>query len=63
MYDYHVVFMEIEELQSWTCVNLMRFKKAKCKILHLDQCNPQCQYRLGDKGRRACGYWWMKSWT
>ncbi|TRZ14746.1 hypothetical protein HGM15179_012348 [Zosterops borbonicus] len=26
--------------------NLMRFKKAKCKILHLGQSNPKYKYRL-----------------
>jgi len=27
----------------------MRFNKAKCKVLHLDQANPWYQYRLGDE--------------
>jgi len=28
----------------------MRFKAAKCKVLHLGRGNPCCQYRLGDEG-------------
>jgi len=28
----------------------MRFNKAKCKALHVNQGNPRCQYKLGDGG-------------
>ncbi|GAB0180593.1 hypothetical protein GRJ2_000524600 [Grus japonensis] len=36
---------------SWMTlyVNIMKFNKAKCKVLNLSQGNPQYQYRLGDE--------------
>jgi len=30
----------------------MKFNKAKCKVLHSEQSNPQYQYRLGVNGLR-----------
>ncbi|KFW69648.1 hypothetical protein AS28_01016, partial [Pygoscelis adeliae] len=41
---------DLDKIKNWARVNLMRFNKAKCKVLHLSRGNPQYQYRLGDEG-------------
>ncbi|GAB0177846.1 cell surface A33 antigen [Grus japonensis] len=38
-----------DRLEEWAHVNLIKFNKAKCKVLHMGQGNPQYQYRLGDE--------------
>ena len=40
---------DLEKLEKWACVNLMKFNKTKCKVLHLAQDKPQYKYRLGDE--------------
>ena len=40
---------DFDKLKRWTHVNLVRFNKAKCKGLYLDQGNPNYMYRLGEE--------------
>ncbi|GAB0182210.1 mitochondrial enolase superfamily member 1 [Grus japonensis] len=37
---------DLDRLERWAHANLMKFNKAKCKILHMGQCNPKHNYRL-----------------
>jgi len=41
---------DLEKLKKWACVDLTRFSKAKCKVLHLLRGKPHYQCRLGDEG-------------
>ncbi|GAB0176307.1 mitochondrial enolase superfamily member 1 [Grus japonensis] len=37
---------DLDRLERWAHVNLMKFDKAKCKVLHMGQHNPKHNYRL-----------------
>jgi len=37
---------DLDRLEWWRCANLVRFSKAKCKVLHMGW----HKYRLGSKG-------------
>jgi len=41
---------DLDKLKKWAHVYLVRFNKAKCKVLHLGRGNSQYQYKLGDEG-------------
>ena len=38
-----------DRLERWAHVNLMKFNKTKCKVLHMGQGNHQYQCRVGDE--------------
>jgi len=38
---------DLDRLERWACVNLMKFKKAECKVQHMGRGNAKYKYRLG----------------
>ncbi|KAJ7427643.1 rna-directed dna polymerase from mobile element jockey-like [Willisornis vidua] len=44
------IWRQLDRIERWACVNLMKFNKSKCKVLHLVCNNPKHKYML-------CGEW------
>ncbi|KAK4815562.1 hypothetical protein QYF61_004079 [Mycteria americana] len=42
-----VIQRDLGRLEEWACANHIKFKKTKCKVLHLALGNPHYQYGLG----------------
>ncbi|XP_066840639.1 olfactory receptor 14C36-like [Anser cygnoides] len=61
--------VDLDRLERFSCENLMRFPKAKCKVLQLDLGNRKHNYRLGGEWlessseEKDLGCWWMRSST
>ena len=46
---WNTIQRDLDRLEQLAQVNLMRFNKSKCKVLHVNQGNPHHQYKLGDE--------------
>ncbi|GAB0185466.1 triadin [Grus japonensis] len=60
---------DLDRLERWARVNLMKFNKAKWKVLHVHWCNPKHNYRWdrewteSSPEEKDSGCWWTRSST
>ncbi|GAB0192692.1 cAMP-dependent protein kinase inhibitor alpha [Grus japonensis] len=40
---------DLDRLERWACANLVKFKRAKCEVLHVGRRNAKHNYRLGEE--------------
>lgn len=45
---------DMDRIDRQTCMNIMKFSKVRCKILHLSHGDPKHEYRLGDEWTENC---------
>ena len=43
----YAIQRDLDRLKQCVQVNLMRYNKSKCKVLHLGHGNSHCKYKLG----------------
>lgn len=49
LHERDVIQRDPDRPERWAHVNVMKFNKTKCKILHLGQGNSKHNYRMGNK--------------
>jgi len=51
---------DLDRLERWAYANLMKFNKAKCKVLHPSQGTPKHRYRLQTTPKHRYSREWLE---